>query len=69
MTRPIDESWANLPPEGEKEKVDWDAIIDADDDRVDVDDDHVDVDDDGVDADEDGSDIDTPPPERGDRPT
>jgi phosphatidylglycerol:prolipoprotein diacylglycerol transferase len=69
MTRPIDESWANLPPEGEKEKVDWDAIIDADDDGVDADDDHVDVDDDHVDVDEDGGDIDTPPPERGDRPT
>lgn len=38
MTRPIDEPWANLPParemEKEKEKVDWDAIIDADDDRT-----------------------------------
>jgi phosphatidylglycerol:prolipoprotein diacylglycerol transferase len=33
MTRPIDEPWANLPPE--KEKVDWDAVIDAEDDGVD----------------------------------
>jgi hypothetical protein len=33
MTRPIDEPWANLPPE--KEKVDWDAVIDAEDDEVD----------------------------------
>jgi hypothetical protein len=30
MTRPIDEPWANLPPP--KEKVDWDKIIDAEDD-------------------------------------
>jgi phosphatidylglycerol:prolipoprotein diacylglycerol transferase len=30
MTRPIDEPWANAPPA--KEKVDWDAIIDAEDD-------------------------------------
>ena len=32
MTRPIDEPWANLPPE--KEKVDWDAVIDAEDDEA-----------------------------------
>jgi hypothetical protein len=31
MTRPIDEPWANVPPP-KKEAVDWDAIIDADDD-------------------------------------
>jgi len=31
MTRPIDEPWANVPPP-RKESVDWDAIIDADDD-------------------------------------
>jgi prolipoprotein diacylglyceryltransferase len=30
MTRPIDEPWANVPPP--KETVDWDAIIDAEDD-------------------------------------
>ena len=30
MTRPIDEPWANVPPP-KKEAVDWDAIIDADD--------------------------------------
>jgi phosphatidylglycerol---prolipoprotein diacylglyceryl transferase len=29
MTRPIDEPWANVPPP--KEAVDWDAIIDAED--------------------------------------
>jgi phosphatidylglycerol:prolipoprotein diacylglycerol transferase len=29
MTRPIDEPWANVPPP--KETVDWDAIIDAED--------------------------------------
>ncbi len=34
MTRPIDEAWANLPPE--EEKVDWDAVIDAEDDDVDT---------------------------------
>ena len=41
MTRPIDEPWANVPPK--KEAVDWDAIIDADDDVADegVDDDVV----------------------------
>jgi phosphatidylglycerol---prolipoprotein diacylglyceryl transferase len=33
MTHPIDEPWANVPPP--KEAVDWDAIIDADDDEVD----------------------------------
>jgi len=31
MTRPIDEPWANVP-RPKKESVDWDAIIDADDD-------------------------------------
>jgi hypothetical protein len=31
MTHPIDEPWANVPPPT-KEAVDWDAIIDADDD-------------------------------------
>jgi phosphatidylglycerol---prolipoprotein diacylglyceryl transferase len=30
MLKPIDEPWANLPPA--KEKVDWDAVIDAEDD-------------------------------------
>ena len=42
MTRPIDEAWANVPPK--KEAVDWDAIIDADDDVADdvADDDQVD---------------------------
>jgi hypothetical protein len=69
MTRPIDESWANLPPE--KEKVDWDAIIDAEDDeRAEVD--EIDgvhdagdasVDDDGGDA------IPAPAPEPDDRRT
>lgn len=66
MTRPIDEPWANLPPgtslppvEG---KVDWDAIIDADDDDVAVDEtDAGDVDDAGHAV--------TPPPDRDDRPT
>jgi hypothetical protein len=33
MTKPIDEPWANLPPD--KEKVDWDAVIDAEDDDAD----------------------------------
>jgi phosphatidylglycerol:prolipoprotein diacylglycerol transferase len=32
MTRPIDEPWANVPPA--KAAVDWDAIIDSDDDEV-----------------------------------
>ena len=32
MTRPIDEPWANVPPP--KEAVDWDAIIDAEDDAA-----------------------------------
>lgn len=66
MTRPVDEPWANLPPgtslppvEG---KVDWDAIIDADDDDVAVDEtDAGDVDDAGHAV--------TPPPDRDDRPT
>ena len=45
MTKPIDEPWANLPPA--REKVDWDAIIDADDEDVtDRDDDAADRDDD-----------------------
>jgi hypothetical protein len=39
MTRPIDEPWADLPPGTTlppvKEKVDWDAIIDAEEDAVD----------------------------------
>ena len=35
MTRPIDEPWANVPPP--KEAVDWDAIIDADDEAIDAD--------------------------------
>ena len=30
MTRPIDEPWANVPPP--RKPVDWDAIIDADED-------------------------------------
>jgi hypothetical protein len=60
MTRPIDESWANLPPQEDKEKVDWDAIIDAEDDEVD--------DIDAGDVDEAG-DTETPPPEPDDRPT
>jgi hypothetical protein len=34
MTRPIDEPWANVPPP--KATVDWDAIIDADDDATDA---------------------------------
>jgi hypothetical protein len=34
MTRPIDEPWANVPPP--KEKVDWDKIIDAEDDDAGV---------------------------------
>jgi len=34
MTRPIDEPWANVPPP-KKEAVDWDAIIDANDDDID----------------------------------
>jgi phosphatidylglycerol:prolipoprotein diacylglycerol transferase len=34
MTRPIDEPWANVPPP--KAAVDWDAIIDADDDATDA---------------------------------
>jgi hypothetical protein len=33
MTKPIDEPWANLPPA--KTKVDWDAVIDAEDDDID----------------------------------
>ena len=37
MLKPIDEPWANLPPA--KEKVDWDAVIDAEDDEIDGDDD------------------------------
>jgi phosphatidylglycerol---prolipoprotein diacylglyceryl transferase len=35
MTKPIDEPWANLPPA--EEKVDWDAVIDADDEDIDRD--------------------------------
>jgi phosphatidylglycerol:prolipoprotein diacylglycerol transferase len=34
MMKPIDEPWANVPPA--KEKVDWDAVIDAEDDDIDV---------------------------------
>ena len=37
MLKPIDEPWANLPPA--QEKVDWDAVIDAEDDEIDGDDD------------------------------
>jgi phosphatidylglycerol:prolipoprotein diacylglycerol transferase len=33
MSKPIDEPWANPPPP--EEKVDWDAVIDAEDDDVD----------------------------------
>jgi phosphatidylglycerol---prolipoprotein diacylglyceryl transferase len=40
MTRPIDEPWANVPPP--KERVDWDAIIDADEDEGDTIDDAID---------------------------
>jgi phosphatidylglycerol---prolipoprotein diacylglyceryl transferase len=32
MMKPIDEPWANVPPS--KEKVDWDAVIDAEDDDI-----------------------------------
>ena len=63
LTRPIDEPWANLPPGTSlppvEEKVDWDAIIDAEDDDVD-----------DVDGDEaDPGDADTAPPEPDDRQT
>jgi phosphatidylglycerol:prolipoprotein diacylglycerol transferase len=61
MTRPIDEPWANVPPP--REKVDWDAIIDAEDDDAD---DDTDID---ADAPAPDGDIERPPtdPER-DRP-
>ena len=63
LTRPIDEPWANLPPGTSlppvEEKVDWDAIIDAEDDDVD-----------DVDGDEaDPGDADTAPPDPDDRQT
>ena len=51
MTRPIDEPWANVPPP--KAAVDWDAIIDSDDDEVDA----------GVDAEEPAEDRPKPPDE------
>jgi phosphatidylglycerol:prolipoprotein diacylglycerol transferase len=69
MTRPIDEPWANVPPP--KEAVDWDAIIDAEDDEDDDDVDEVEAVDE-VETVDDAADVTAEPPPPSppdDRPT